>query len=185
MARQHRLDRPGREVLRVDPQPVAACARRSRRSRPRRRSRGRPSSTSRRAGGRPRRPRAGSSPRSLPRPLRLTISPMASPALSSRPSASNSAGGHSSPVSGLIDRQVDPVDRLAQRPLGHAEHRVDRRAALALAVALDEVAPEALAGSGPGRAPTPRCRRRSAACSRRRRVAPAWPGCRRSPCRRS
>ena len=44
---------------------------------------------------------------------------------------------------GADDGQVDAVDRLAQRSLGHPEDRVDGRAALALAVALNEVAPEA------------------------------------------
>ena len=50
---------------------------------------------------------------------------------------------------GADHRQVDRVDRPAQRALGHAEHRVDRRTALALSVALDEVAPEALAEAVP------------------------------------
>ena len=160
------------------------CAPRSRRTRRRRRSPGRPSSTSRCAAG-----------------LVRVLAPVVALELARAAAVDELADGRAGveqPALGVEfgrrallarlgadDGQVDPVDRLAQRALGHAEHGVDGGTALALAVALDEVAPEARCGSGGGRAPTPRCRTRSSACCPRRRAAPAWPGCRRSPCRRS
>ena len=88
------------------------CGPRTRRSRRRRGTRGRRSSTSRCASA-PRRPRGcRSTPRTAEAALRPTISPIASPALSSRPSASNSA--HRALLAGA---RVDDRD-VAARPRG-------------------------------------------------------------------
>ena len=70
---------------------------------------------------------------------------MAAPALRRRRSASNSAGGHCSPVSGLMTARSTPSTGLPSAPLGMPSTGLMAAPPSLCAVALNEVAPEALA----------------------------------------
>ena len=170
MPGQDPLDRAGGEVLPVDPQPVAvapgeveearvvavaevagpvhALARALLRS-PRRCASSPRSS---------RRSRCSRSRRSLPS------------AFARRPSASNSRARTLLLRLGIEDQRAGRGD--AERAGGHARRARDRDAALGRAVAVDDLAAEALREAVRGRGPRPRCRRRCAGCCRRRRASP-------------
>ena len=171
-ADQDALDRRGREVLAVDPQPVGGAARRSRRSRPRRGRRGRRSSTSRPASARRSRPRRCSSPRTARCPAVLTSSPVASSRLTTRPARRTRARGHS--VAGLGVEHRATLERHARATRRRAGTREIDHGVLGRAEAVDHRAPEPLARRPRCRGRRPRCRTRAAAGCRRRRAARAW-----------
>ena len=144
MARDDRLDRAGGEVLRVHPQPVSVPA------------------------GEVEEP-LGIHVAEVARPVPAAAQPFllgvralvvaleAAPSTAVDDLADGGAGVEETSLAVELGRwallvglgadhgEVDAVDGLAQRALGHAEHRVDGRSALARPVALNEVAPEAFA----------------------------------------
>ena len=132
---QHDAPRPARRrSSRRRPAATRSSGRRRRTSRRRRGRRGRPTSTCRRAPSSRWPPRCGSSPRTPSPGSVLTISPTASSAFASRPSASNSARGHSSPVSGSSTVMVSSA--VPERAGRHRRVAADDDEALGRAVAV-------------------------------------------------
>ena len=141
VAADDRLDRAGREVLAVDPQPLVRPA-------------GEVQPAVGVAVGEVARPvgavaeplvrwppRCGSSPRS-PTPAAVsTISPTASSRFVTRPSSSKTAGGHSSPVSG--SSTFTESSAVPSAPARHRRVAADDDHALGRAVAVPHVAAEA------------------------------------------
>ena len=141
VAADDRLDRPGREVLAVDPQPVVRPA-------------GEVEPAVGVAVGEVARPvgavaealvrwppRCGSSPRSPTSAAVSTISPTASSRFVTRPPSSKTAGGHSSPVSG--SSTFTESSAMPSAPGRHRRVAADDDHALGRAVAVADVAAEA------------------------------------------
>ena len=178
VARDHLLDGRGREVLAVDAQPVGVAARRSRRSRRRRGSRGRRSSTCRRACAARWLRGCCSSPRSCRRRRDSRSRRSPASALSSRPCSSNSRACALHAGVGVDDLGAKSGDRHAERTGRRVVGLRHVDAALGRAVAVDDVAAEALREAVDverrGLVAEPDAQR----ASRRRRAAPASRGCR-------